>query len=152
LEEKRVRVTLLAVLVAAVCAAVPVQSRAAPLDDVLNTDRAFAAAALRDGARAAFVAYAAPDAMMFRDGVGPVKGQAAIAGSFRASGGAIPDWAPEGGEIAKSGELAYTWGYFRWTASDGSGKQSTGNYVSIWRKIEGEWKWIVDLGVQAPPK
>jgi len=126
--------------------------RAAPLDDVLNTDRAFAQAALRDGARAAFIAYAAPDAIMFRDGVGPVKGHAAIAASFRPSGGAVPDWAPEGGEVAASGDLAYTWGYFRWTASDGSGKQSTGNYVSIWRKVEGRWKWIVDLGVQAPPK
>jgi len=129
-----------------------VELRAAALDDVLNTDRAFAAAALRNGARAAFVAYAAPDAMMFRDGVGPVVGHAAIAASFRESGGAVPEWAPEGGEIAASGDLGYTWGYFRWTASDGSGKQSTGNYVSIWRKIDGQWKWIVDLGVQGPPK
>ena len=124
----------------------------APLDDVMNTDRAFAAAALKNGARAAFVAFAAPDAMLFRDGVGPVKGHAAIAASFRESGGAVPEWAPEGGEIAGSGDLAYTWGYFRWTASDGSGRQSTGNYVSIWRKIDGQWKWIVDLGVQGPPK
>ena len=146
------RPSLPVALALTVCAAGPIPTIAAPLDDVLSADRAFAAAAVRDGARAAFVAYAAPDAMMFRDGVGPVKGQAAIAASFRASGGAIPEWAPEGGEVAKSGELAYTWGYFRWTASDGSGKQSTGNYVSIWRKVEGEWKWIVDLGVQAPPK
>jgi ketosteroid isomerase-like protein len=133
-------------------AGAPSAARASPLDDVLNADRAFAQAALRDGARAAFIAYAAQDAIMFRDGVGPVKGHAAIAASFRASGGAVPDWAPEGGEIAASGDLAYTWGYFRWTASDGSGKQSTGNYVSIWRKVDGQWKWIVDLGVQAPPK
>jgi ketosteroid isomerase-like protein len=129
-----------------------VTAHAAPLDDVMNADRAFAAAALRNGARAAFVAYAAPDAMMFRDGVGPVKGHPAIAASFRESGGAVPEWGPEGGEVAASGDLGYTWGYFRWTASDGSGKQSTGNYVSIWRKIDGQWKWIVDLGVQGPPK
>src|SRR5512134_520990 len=127
-------------------------ARAAPLDDVMNADRAFAAAALRNGARAAFVAYAAPDAIMFRGGVGPVRGHAAIAESFRESGGPVPEWAPEGGEVAASGDLGYTWGYFRWTASDGSGKQSTGNYVSIWRRIDGQWKWIVDLGVQGPPK
>lgn len=143
---------LLAVLGLIVWASASIESRARPLDDVLNADRAFAAAALRDGARAAFVAFAAEDAMMFRDGIGPVKGHAAIAASFRESGGAVPEWAPEGGEIAASGELAYTWGYFRWTASDGSGRQSTGNYVSIWRRIAGKWKWIVDLGVPAPPK
>jgi ketosteroid isomerase-like protein len=129
-----------------------VGARAAPLDEVLDTDRAFARAAVRDGARAAFVAYAAPDAIMFRDGVGPVRGHTAIAAAFRESGGAVPEWAPEGGEVAASGDLAYTWGYFRWTASDGSGRESTGNYVSIWRRIDGKWKWIVDLGVQAPPK
>jgi len=130
----------------------PIAARAAPLDDVLNADRSFAQAALRDGARAAFVAYAARDAIMFRAGVGPVQGHPAIAASFRESDGAVPDWAPEGGEIAASGELAYTWGYFRWTAGDGTGRQSTGNYVSIWRKVDGQWKWVVDVGVQAPPK
>jgi ketosteroid isomerase-like protein len=51
-----------------------------------------------------------------------------------------------------SARCADTWGYFRWTATDGSGKQNTGNYVTIWRKIDGRWKWVVDLGVQAPPK
>jgi len=126
------------------------ESRAAPLDDVMNTDRAFAAAALRDGTRAAFLAYAAPDATMFRDGVGPIKGHAAIGASFRESGGAVLRWEPEGGEVAASGDLSYTWGYFNWATTDG--KKGTGNYVSIWRKINGQWKWIVDLGVDAPPK
>jgi ketosteroid isomerase-like protein len=140
---------LLAACVIVIGFAPAFESRAAPLEDVMNTDRAFAAAALRDGTRAAFLAYAAPDATMFRDGVGPIRGTAAIAGSFRESGGAVLEWAPEGGEVAASGDLSYTWGYFRWTAGD---KHGTGNYVSIWRKIDGRWKWIVDLGVDAPPK
>lgn len=130
----------------------PLLSEAAPLDDVINADRAFAAAAAKTGARAAFVAFAAPHAMMFRDGVGPVKGHAAIAASFKEPDGALPEWAPEGGEVAASGDLGYTWGYFKWTARDGSNRQATGNYVSIWRRIDGQWKWIVDLGVAAPPK
>lgn len=138
------------VLVAGIGA--PLAPMAAPLDDVMDADRAFAAAAVKTGARAAFVAFAASDAMMFRDGVGPVKGHAAIAAAFKEPDGALPEWAPEGGEVAASGDLAYTWGYFKWSARDGSGRQSTGNYVSIWRKIDGQWKWIVDLGVTAPPK
>jgi len=141
---------MLGVFVVLIWLAGVVESHATPLDDVLNTDRAFAAAALRDGTRAAFLAYAAPDATMFRDGVGPVKGLAAVGASFRPSGGAVLKWAPEGGEVAASGDLSYTWGYFQWTASDG--KQGSGNYVSIWRKIDGHWKWIVDIGVDAPPK
>jgi len=125
---------------------------ASPLDEVLATDRAFAAAARRDGARSAFEAYAAPDAVMFRPGVGPIKGRAAVAATFHESGGPLGEWEPEAGEIAASGDLAYTWGYFRWTATDGSGRESTGNYVSVWRRIDGQWRWVVDLGVAAPPK
>ncbi len=145
--ERNVRVwgILVAVLV-------PWAVQAAPLDDVMNADRAFAAEALKSGARAAFVAFAAPDATMFRPGVGPVKGHSAIAASFPQPDDAVPEWAPEGGEVAASGDLAYTWGYFKWTARDNSGRHSTGNYVSIWRKTGGQWKWIVDLGVAAPPK
>lgn len=125
--------------------------RAAPLDDVLAADRAFAAAARKDGARAAFVAFAAPDAIMFRAGVGPVKGHAAIGQAFEGAT-ALPEWEPEAGEIAASGELAYTWGYFRWTPADGAGKPLTGSYVSIWRRVGGQWKWVIDLGVPGPPK
>lgn len=137
---------------AAAALLLPTASRASPLEDVMNADRAFAAAAVKTGARAAFVAFAAPDAVLFRDGVGPVKGHAAIAASFKEPGGALPEWEPEGGEVAASGDLGYTWGYFKWTARDGSNRQVTGNYVSIWRRIDGQWKWIVDLGVAAPPK
>jgi ketosteroid isomerase-like protein len=144
------RQMLLAACVAVLWLAAAIESHAAPLDDVMNTDRAFAAAALRDGTRAAFLAFAAADATMFRDGVGPIRGHAAIGKAFRESGGAVLEWAPEGGEVAASGDLSYTWGYFHWTTGDG--KQGTGNYVSIWRKIDGQWKWIVDLGVDAPPK
>jgi ketosteroid isomerase-like protein len=139
-------------VIAVAASLLPFALNAAPLDDVMQTDRAFAAAAVKDGARAAFVAFAAPDAIMFSQGVGPVKGHAAISAQFGTGEGPLPEWAPEGGEVAGSGDLAYTWGYYKWTARDGSGKHATGNYVSIWRRVDGQWKWIVDLGVAAPPK
>lgn len=125
---------------------------AAPLDDVMNADRAFAAAAAKDGIQAAFVAYAAADATMFREGVGPIRGHAAIGASFKNAGNASLAWAPEAGEVAASGDLAYTWGWFTFTPGDGSDRKGTGNYVSIWRRIDGQWKWIVDIGVAAPTK
>jgi ketosteroid isomerase-like protein len=131
-------------------------AHAAPIDAVLDADRAFAAAAKEKGARAAFVEFAAPDAIMFRHGVGPVKGIAAIGQVFASPETATAAWEPEGGEIAASGDLAYTWGYFAWTAVAGPnvGKPPvTGNYVSIWRKqSDGRWKWVIDLGVIGPPK
>jgi ketosteroid isomerase-like protein len=122
---------------------------AAPLDDVLEADRAFARHAAQHGAQAAFVEYAAPDALMFRAGIGPVRGRAAI-GEVFAGSTAQAAWAPEGGDIAASGDLAWTWGYFTWTPKEG--QPLTGNYVSVWRRIDGRWRWVVDLGVPGPPR
>lgn len=128
---------------------------AGPVDDVLATDRAFAAAAKAKGARAAFTEYADPQAVMFRAGVGPVKGLEAIASVFEEPPAATPAWEPEAAEA--SGDLAYSWGSYVWTPVAGgplAGKPpATGYYVSIWkRQPDGRWKWVVDLGVPAPPR
>jgi ketosteroid isomerase-like protein len=131
-------------------------ANAAPVDDVLAADRAFATLAKAKGARAAFTAYADADAVLFRDGVGPIKGVEAIAQAFRDPPAATPEWEPLAADIAASGDLAYSWGWFKWTpVADGpmAGKPPlTGYYVSVWKKQrDGGWKWVIDLGVTAPP-
>jgi hypothetical protein len=90
----RVRCTAWLLGLASLCA------QAAPLDEVFETDRAFARHALAHGAQAAFVAYAADDAILFRPGVGPVRGRAAIGAVF-AGTTAVPRWAPSGGEVGR---------------------------------------------------
>ena len=117
-------------------------------ESVMQADREFAARARVVGLRAAFVEYAAADAVMFRAGVGPIRGREAIGESFAKTEGDALAWAPEAAEVAASGDLAYTWGWYTLTGS--SGKTGTGNYVSIWRRVDGRWLYIVDLGVPAP--
>jgi ketosteroid isomerase-like protein len=135
---------LIAVALAA-CAHLPAPSAH---ESVMQADREFAARARVVGLRAAFVEYAAADAVMFRTGVGPIRGREAIGEAFAKTEGDTLAWAPEAAEVAASGDLAYTWGWYTFTAS--SGKSSTGNYVSIWRRVDGRWLYIVDLGVPAP--
>jgi len=144
-------------MTAAVLAAGTSGVHAGPVDEVLAADRAFAALAKAQGPRAAFTAFADPQAIMFRAGVGPVKGIEAIAQVFGEPPAATPVWEPEAAEVAASGDLAYSWGPFTWTpVPDGplAGKPPlTGYYVSIWKKqADGRWKWVVDLGVPAPLK
>jgi ketosteroid isomerase-like protein len=138
-------------------AAVVPMAAAGPVDDVLAADRAFAALAKEKGPRTAFTEFADPQAIMFRAGVGPVKGIDAIGRVFEDPPAATPVWEPENAEVAASGDLAYSWGPFTWTpVPDGplAGKPPlTGYYVSIWKKQpDGRWKWVVDLGVPAPRK
>jgi len=135
--------------------AAAVVARAGPVEDVLATDRAFADAAKARGPRTAFTEYADPQAVMFRAGTGPVKGREAIAGVFEDPPAATPTWEPEAAEA--SGDLAYSWGSYVWTPVPGgplAGRPpATGYYVSIWKKQpDGRWKWVVDLGVPAPPR
>jgi ketosteroid isomerase-like protein len=134
----------------AVALALPIAAQAAPLDEVMETDRAFARHALQHGAQAAFVANAAPEAILFAAGKGPVRGRAAIGALFEGTT-AVPRWAPEGGEVAASNDLAWTWGPYSWTPADSAKPPATGYYVSIWRRIDGRWRWVADLGVPAPP-
>ena len=94
----------------------------AAVESVLHADREFSARAAAVGVRAAFVEYAAPDALLFRAGVGPIRGTEAIGESFAGFGSAVLSWAPEAAEVAASGELAYTWGGYTYTAD---GKAST---------------------------
>ncbi len=148
----------------ALTAAIALSSaQADPRDDVMSADREFAKLAAAQGNRAAFVSFAAHDAMMFHPGVGPIKGHDAISASFDSADGLL-EWWPEDGVVAANGDLAYTWGYWRYSAKDGAkgdmsgntsggekrSKTATGNYVTIWRKLDGRWKWVVDLGVPAP--
>jgi len=114
---------------------------------VMQTDREFAARAQVAGLGAAFAEYAAKDALVFRAGVGAIRGAAAIGESFAGAGAATLVWEPQAADIAASGDLAYTWGWYTFTVD---GKSSTGNYVSIWRLIDGRWRYVVDLGVPAP--
>ncbi len=118
------------------------------LAQIMQTDRDFSRRAQEIGLRTAFVEYAAPDAVMFRAGVGPLRGHAAIAEAFVGAESIKLEWVPEAAEVAASGDLATTWGWYTLTAKDG--KSSTGNYVSVWRRIDGHWRWVIDLGVPAP--
>ncbi len=122
----------------------------ASLDSVMQADRDFSARAKAVGLRSAFVEYAAPGALMFRAGIGPVRGREAIGELFANAEGDTLTWAPEAGELAASGDLAYTWGWYVFTGRDG--KSGTGNYVSIWRRIDGRWRFVIDLGVPAPKR
>jgi len=63
-------------------------------------------------------------------------------------------WYPVYATVAASGDLGYTWGYYRWTSRDDKGvpaAPSDGKYLTIWRRDEsGRWKVLLDTGNQGP--
>jgi ketosteroid isomerase-like protein len=124
----------------------------AAAERLLQVDKEFAQASEAKGAQEAFALFLAEDAMQLPGGAQPVFGRKAIVESM--GSGYVLKWEPKKAEVAKSGELGWTWGTFELHMKDGEGKPVVryGKYVNVWRKQkDGKWKVIVDLGNPSPP-
>jgi ketosteroid isomerase-like protein len=55
-------------------------------------------------------------------------------------------WSPRHAEASKDGTLGYTFGQYE--ARNGTAI-SRGMYTTVWRKVEGRWKVVLDLGSAA---
>jgi len=64
-------------------------------------------------------------------------------------------WTPDKVEVARSGDLAYSWGRGNMSMKDKKGKitETTVKYVSVWKKqSDGSWKIAVDTMIPDPPE
>jgi ketosteroid isomerase-like protein len=63
-------------------------------------------------------------------------------------------WHPVYATVARSGELGYTYGYFRWSQRDSVGTPAPtqdGKYLTVWRRDQtGRWRVVVDVGNGGP--
>jgi len=111
-------------------------------------ESAFAAQSVREGMRAAFLAWLAPDATLFRDG--PVDGPATIAA--KPDPPIVLDWRPVFVETAASGDLGLSTGPWKMTSrTDPAAAPRHGQFVSVWkREPGGPWRVRVDLGISHP--
>ncbi len=74
----------------------------------------------------------------------PVTGREAITESMK--GDYTLAWEPQRAEVARSGELGWTWGTYSVVLPDGE-TSSRGKYLNIWVKNEtGQWRVAVDMG------
>ena len=116
------------------CAASP--TAAAPIDEVIAAERAFAAQTREVGFKRGFLAWVADDGFIFAPGPRPA----------RPGLEALPDapppgpplfWWPEFAGVANSGDLGFTTG----------GATIPVRYFTVWqRQTDGSWRWIYDGG------
>jgi hypothetical protein len=106
---------------------------------LMQADRAFSDLSKIKGMKAAFMQYMDSNGILLRPGYYPLVGEAAR--NFLQS---PLSWEPQAAEIARSGDLGYTYGLFTVTAKDTA---IQGTYVSIWKKQkDGSWKFVLDTG------
>jgi ketosteroid isomerase-like protein len=153
-------------LVAAACVALAAGC-AKPAPEAPAIDLAAEAQAVRDRS-AAWMALAqakdaagiasgilATNAITMYDGVineGAAAAQATFEANFAAKPNSTISWTTDEVHVAASGDLAYELGTGTDDA-DGAGEAAptTGRYVTVWTKVDGTWRAVVDAGTTPKP-
>ena len=131
-------------------AALLLAAQLSPFDQVVASERAFAAASLQTGLHESFLANLAPDAISFMPL--PVPARPVHEGKPPASGKL--NWGPTWVAVSSAGDLALSTGPWEIKGQGESMiKVSTGLFFSVWRRQhDGAWKVAVDAGISSPVK
>lgn len=116
--------------------------------EIREAEAAFAQMARDSGVPAAFLHFAAEEAVLNRNDR-LIRGREEMEAYFNAS--TLQDvsleWQPEFVDVSASGDLAYTWGPYTFSARDSSGRPLTadGIFHTVWkRQANGEWRFVYD--------
>ncbi|HEU4562861.1 MAG TPA: hypothetical protein VFS20_33835 [Longimicrobium sp.] len=143
---RRVWIATLALLSA--CGTVRPATTPAVLDaeaEVVAAERAFAAAAARDGIRGALLAFAHDGAVALQ----PEPRDAKELWRARPRTSARLAWYPAFARAARSGDLGFTTGPYQ-GADSASRVTDHGQYVTVWKKTEDGWRFLVYVGSPHP--
>lgn len=120
-----------------------------PVGDFARADIDFSAAAGRDGAAAAFAAFAAPDGVLFPGSGELARGPDAIRRVLSGGPPSVWRWSPVAGDAAASGDLGFTVGEAT-IATQGDAPVYS-KYLSLWRReADGRIRFIADGGNLRP--
>ncbi len=115
----------------------------ASVNEIINADLAFSEMSKQSGMKNAFIDYIDDEGILLRPDHEPVKGADAIDFLSQVNDTSYTvSWVPEGAQIAKSGDLGFTYGTY---TLEGKGKTLKGTYVNIWKKqADGTWKFVMN--------
>lgn len=123
-------------LIGALFASPPAVAPAAPIDEVIAAERAFAAETRERGFKQGFLAHVAPDGFVFQPRPTPARSGLESLPDTPAPGPPL-DWWPQFAGVANSGDLGFTTG----------GATINARYFTVWQRQEdGSWRWIYDGG------
>jgi len=119
-------------------------------EEIISTDKAMSDLAVQEGFMRAILHYADSNLVKFNDGNYPAIGKKAFEELYKDKPGPKTlTWEPVKAEVAKSGELGYTWGNWKFELKDTT---YYGNYFTVWKlQNEGTWKVALDGGNTTPP-
>ncbi len=113
------------------------------VDEIIEADLAFSDMSKQSGMKNAFIDYVDNEGVLLRPDHLPVKGADAIDFLSQVNDTSYKvSWVPEGAQIAKSGDMGFTYGVYTLEGEDTTLK---GTYVNIWKKqADGKWKFVMN--------
>lgn len=119
------------------------------LQTLVDAENAFAKASEEKGTRESFLMFIAEDGILFRP--------TAVIGKKWMLENPLPpapkrsllSWRPEFADIARAGDMGYTFGPWEFKGDINDEKPAAyGHFITVWKKqADGSWKFAVDLGV-----
>jgi len=104
---------------------------------LVKAEEEFAESAEKDGIKSAYHSYSANNALVFRPN--PVNAKTFYANQPNDKN---ISWTPSYARVSRSGDWGFTSGGY---TIDGTEK-TYGQYLSVWRAVNGKWELVMDLG------
>ena len=114
--------------------------------EILQTESDFAEMVQNEGLHKAFITYAADNAVLMRNN-SLIIGKKNIDIFYKDQNLTGLSWRPDFIDVAKSGDLGYTYGKFTFTHKDTNDNQikDTGVFHTVWKKQpDGSWRFVWD--------
>jgi ketosteroid isomerase-like protein len=128
------------------------QQKPSALQEMVDTERAFAKKSADEGVRPAFLAFIADDGILFRPNA--VKGKQWMSEHPVPPSDKRPllSWYPSVADISLVGDMGYTTGPWEFRPDSHDAKAvAWGNFLTVWkRQPDGSFKFVIDLGISNP--
>jgi hypothetical protein len=119
------------------------------IDGLILAEKNFAAYSVTNSTKEAFLKFLDSAGIVFENGK-PVNGIEIWNKREKRPG--VLNWHPQFAEIAESGDFGYTTGPWTFQNSLNDTVVARGQYTTVWHiNKNGEWKFLVDLGVSNTP-
>lgn len=112
--------------------------------DLLNEERDFSKASANLGAAEAFLLKADIDVRVYREDKTPFVGRDAAAKAMYPSA-SFWTWRPAFSDVARAGDLAYSYGTYELRDKKTNAVTESGNYARVWKKVAGMWRVAIDV-------
>jgi ketosteroid isomerase-like protein len=119
------------------------------IDELVNAEKSFAATAMTKGTKEAFLQYLDSASGIVFDKAEPVSAYSYWINREKRPG--FLSWSPQVAEVSVKGDFGYTTGPWVFRMQRGDTALAQGQFVTVWHKINGQWKFLADLGISGSP-